>query len=65
MRFHFYEGLSYLSLCSGSVTVFDPRVDQNSDLLSLLLEVQDYDAVIVVGLSDDFFASSFIASRFL
>ena len=55
----FMRGFSYLSLCSGSVTVFDPRVDQNSDLLSLLLEVQDYDAVIVVGLSDGFFASSF------
>lgn len=55
----FMRGFSYLSLCSGSVTVFDPRVDQSSALLSLLLEVQDYDAVIVVGLSDDFFASSF------
>lgn len=55
----FMRGFSYLSLCSGSVTVFDPRVDQNSDLLSLLLEMQNYDAVIVVGLSDNFFASSF------
>lgn len=52
----FMRGFSYLSLGYKSVTIYDPRVDENSALFNLLIN-NNYDAVIFVGLSDDYYST--------
>lgn len=54
----FMRGFSYLSLCSGQVTIFDPRVDDNTSTIQVLLDEQNYDAVLVVGSCNGFFESN-------
>lgn len=54
----FMRGFSYLSLCSGQITVFDPRVDGNTSTMQVLLDEKEYDAVLVVGSCNGFFESS-------
>lgn len=61
----FMRGFSYLSLCSGQVTIFDPRVDGNTSTMQVLLDEQNYDIVLVVGSCNDFFESSIRTDKLL
>lgn len=61
----FMRGFSYLSLCSGQITVFDPRVDGNTSTMQVLLDEKEYDAVLVVGACNGFFESSIRTDKLL
>lgn len=61
----FMRGFSYLSLCSGQVTIFDPRVDDNTSTMQVLLDEQNYDIVLVVGSCNGFFESSIRTDKLL
>ena len=51
----FMRGFSYLSLASKKITVIDPRFFNGENYLCKTLAQEQFDAVIVVGTSEDFF----------
>lgn len=57
----FMRGFSYLSLACREITILDPRYFKENNYLVGLLAVEQYDGIIVVGSSENFFRSHFQA----
>lgn len=55
----FMRGTAYLTLACGKLTVLDPRYFKGNEYVAQMLAAEHYDAIIAVGESPAYYASSF------